>query len=74
MKLLQTFIIALLFNVLTPSVDANLNEFKSWRQMDFVFPSPAIRQQAINDGSFVASNVIPIDVAVDYKGNFTKIK
>lgn len=67
MKLLKTFIIGLLFYVLIPSVNATLNEFKNWKQMDFQFPSPAIRQQAINEGKFVPASIIPIDVAVDYQ-------
>lgn len=44
------------------------NEFKSWNQMDFKFPSNAIREKAISDGYFNAANVIPIDVQPDYRG------
>ncbi|CAG9807015.1 unnamed protein product [Chironomus riparius] len=51
------------------STEANVRIFKQWRQMDFQFPSNAIRQQAINNGYYVPANVIPIDVAVDYRGN-----
>jgi len=36
--------------------------------MDFQFPSNAVRQQAINNGNYVPANIIPIDVAVDYRG------
>lgn len=44
-----------------------LNVFKEWRTMDFKFPTPAARQTAINNGNFVAENIIPIDVAVNYR-------
>lgn len=47
-----------------------LNEFKTWKLLDYKFPSDAIRQQEISNGNFVASNAIPIDVAVDYRGKF----
>ena len=54
--------------VLTSNTEGNVRIFKQWRQMDFQFPSNAVRQQAINSGSYVPANVIPIDVAVDYRG------
>lgn len=65
MKVFAFFVVVLAVAEVT---NGGLNEFKNWKQMDFKFPSPTIRQQAIRDGNFVAANVIPIDVAVDYRG------
>lgn len=42
---------------------------QSWKQIDFVFPSSAVRNAAILDGTFVAANILPIDVDVDYHGS-----
>lgn len=41
---------------------------KEWKQLDFNFPSLAIRQDAIARGLFVQKNCFPIDVDVDYQG------
>lgn len=67
MKLRESFVVALFCFVLTASATMIVNEFKNWKQMDFQFPSVSVRQQATNDGLFVPANVIPIDVAVDYR-------
>ncbi|XP_070509323.1 dopaminechrome tautomerase-like isoform X2 [Chironomus tepperi] len=53
--------------ILTSNTEANVQIFKQWQQMDYYFPSPAIRQQAINSGNYVPENIIPIDVSVDYR-------
>lgn len=44
-----------------------LNSIRKWRQIDFDFPSPSVRADAIKDGMFIQSNVLPIDVDVDYQ-------
>lgn len=44
-----------------------VNPFAQWRTMDFIFPTPAMRQQAISSKNFVPENIILIDVGVDYK-------
>ena len=61
------YILALIL-ILTTNTEANVRIFKHWRQMDFQFPSNAVRQQAINNGNYVPANIIPVDVAVDYRG------
>lgn len=50
------------------NAQGNLRAFKEWTLMDFQFPSTGERTQAISSGNFVASSVIPIDVAVNYRG------
>lgn len=60
------FTITIIF-VLIINTEAIVKIFKQWRTMDFQFPSDAIRQQAISSQKFVPENIIPIDVAVDYK-------
>jgi hypothetical protein len=61
-------ILIVIYAALASAQVGSLNEFKNWKSMDFKFPTEAMRQQAINGGNFVASNVIPIDVAADYRG------
>lgn len=41
---------------------------RDWKQLDFSFPTPRDRDAAVKKGLFVASNVFPIDVDVDYHG------
>lgn len=50
-------------------VAGNFLEFKKWNLIDFKYPTPAARQHAINDKSFIPENIIPIDVAVEYRGD-----
>ncbi|XP_045497878.1 protein yellow [Colias croceus] len=35
-----------------------------WKQLDFAFPSPAARQQALDNGSFIPKNNIPMGLEV----------
>lgn len=44
-----------------------LNTIREWKQIDFDFPSPSVRAEAIKNGMFIQSNVLPIDVDVDYQ-------
>lgn len=65
---LKSLLTIILIITLATKTDAKVKIFKEWRQMDFQFPSKAVRQQAINNGNYVPENIIPIDVAVDYRG------
>lgn len=47
-----------------------LNSIREWRQIDFNFPNQFIRADAINRGLFNQSNVVPVDVDVDYQSIF----
>lgn len=38
--------------------------------MDYKFPNDEIRRKALADKLFVPSNIIPIDIDVDYRGEF----
>lgn len=65
---LKNLLTIILIITITTKTEAKVKIFKEWRQMDFQFPSNAVRQQAINNGNYVPANIIPIDVAVDYRG------
>lgn len=41
-----------------------------WKQLDFVFPSPAERQKAINEKRFNGTNCFPLDMDVQYQSKF----
>lgn len=47
-----------------------LNSILEWRQIEFNFPNPFVRADAINRGLFNQSNVVPVDVDVDYQSSF----
>ncbi|XP_055316182.1 protein yellow-like [Sitodiplosis mosellana] len=47
----------------------NLKVVAEWDSLDYVFPQPHLRQQAIQNGQFVRNNGVPIDVDVDYQEN-----
>lgn len=38
-----------------------------WKSLDFVFPTPDVRQTAVRNGYFAQANCVPIDVDVDYQ-------
>jgi len=59
----------LLLNASSIFAVADLKLLCSWNQMDFSFPTPQDRTNAIKSGLFVQPNVIPIDVDVDYHGS-----
>lgn len=39
-----------------------------WKSVEFNFPSPQLRQDAISRGEFVPGNSVPLDIDVHYKG------
>lgn len=46
------------------------NDFKlvsEWRDLEYAFPTPQLRQAAISSGQYVAGNGVPIDVDVNYR-------
>jgi Major royal jelly protein len=45
-----------------------LDSVREWKQLDFNFPDPQARADAIQKGLFVQRNAFPIDVDVDYQG------
>lgn len=52
--------------------NTNLKKLKivsEWSSLDYVFPTPEMRVQAISNGLYVPSNGVPIDVDVDYQDN-----
>ena len=51
---------------------ADLEIVCQWNQMDFAFPTIQEKNYAISNKLFIKNNVIPIDVDVDYKGEFLK--
>lgn len=49
----------------------NLRLVAEWKQPEFEFPSPSIRQAAIGSRQYVPGNAVPIDVDVDYRSSGT---
>lgn len=47
----------------------NLKGVAEWNTLDYVFPQPFVRQQAIQNGQFVPNNGVPIDIDIDYRGD-----
>lgn len=42
-----------------------------WKNLEFSFPSAEDRTNAIAQGKFIATNVVPIDVDVHYSGKLS---
>jgi hypothetical protein len=49
-------------------IQFDLMKVREWRQLDFNFPNPRARDDAIRRRLFVPQNNFPIDVDVDYNG------
>ena len=47
---------------------SDLNIVCQWNQIDFDFPTPQDRTEAIRNKDFIQQNVVPIDVDAEYKG------
>lgn len=45
-----------------------LDSVREWNQLDFNFPNPRTRADAIQKGRFVQRSCFPLDVDVDYRG------
>lgn len=45
-----------------------------WKQLDFLFPNPAEREQAIREKRFNGTNCFPIDTDVHHQGMELKKK
>lgn len=67
MKSFSVFVISLLIFVVQGQ-QPELKIVKNWKKLDFIFPNPSDRTAAIAKGTYVAQNVFPIDVDVDYRG------
>lgn len=58
-----------LFTIVCVAANAQ-SDFKlvsEWRDLDYAFPSPALRQIALTSGLYVPGNGVPIDVDVNYR-------
>ena len=53
-----------LFNVIKGDDLENLKEKYVWKQVDFAFPTPEDREQAINTKRFIPSNTLPLGLDV----------
>lgn len=63
MKLLSCFLVIFL----KASIIFALTSIREWKQLDFNFPNPRARTEAVQKGLFVPQNNFPIDVDVDYR-------
>lgn len=64
MKLFSLFFVLFL----KASIIVALTSIREWSQLDFNFPSPRARTEAVQRRNFVPENNFPIDVDVDYQG------
>ncbi|XP_055635772.1 protein yellow-like isoform X2 [Toxorhynchites rutilus septentrionalis] len=51
------------------TVGKQLKWVTQWKSLDFVFPTPKDREDALASGRFVPENCIPLDMDVDYNSN-----
>lgn len=47
--------------------EKNLKLVSEWKDLEFAFPSPSVRQAAIQNGQYISGRGVPIDVDVDYR-------
>lgn len=66
MKFLLASLACLLQVVCSQRLD--LENVREWKQLDFNFPTPAARNEAVQKKLFIPANVFLIDVDVDYQG------
>jgi hypothetical protein len=63
-----TLLLVLGIKLYAISAQLDLMKIREWKQLDFNFPNPRTREEAIRKRLFVAQNNFPIDVDVDYNG------
>lgn len=60
-------IVVLLLAFISVQAQKNLKLVSEWKDLEFAFPTPFHRQQAIQNGQYVPGTGVPIDVDVDYR-------
>jgi uncharacterized protein YifN (PemK superfamily) len=62
--------IVVLLSILTSGISArgSFPSIVEWKQLDFIFPNGSERERAINEKRFVATECVPLDVDVQYRG------
>lgn len=48
----------------------SLKILSEWKEMEFEFPSRDIRESAILNKNYIPGNSVPIDIDIDYRGNW----
>lgn len=48
----------------------SLKILSEWKEMEFEFPSHDVRESAILNKLYIPGNAVPIDLDIDYRGNF----
>lgn len=68
--ILQTFVLILLGTVIAYNGNKlkDLETIHSWNLLEYEFPSPQDRQEAINNGNLISNAGTPIDVQPSYGG------
>lgn len=62
------FIFCVELSISSAQIQFDLMRIREWKQLDFNFPNPRARDEAIRRRLFVPQNNFPIDVDVDYNG------
>ncbi len=44
-----------------------LKQLAEWKEVEFEFPSPNVRENAILNNNYIPGNSVPIDVDIDYR-------
>lgn len=48
-----------------------LGVIAQWKEMEFAFPTAEHRHLAVMQGKYIRGNSVPIDMDLDYSGEFT---
>lgn len=51
----------------------NFKVVSEWKDLEYAFPSPSLRQAAIQSGQYIPGRGVPIDVDVDYRNSNSRI-
>lgn len=68
-KLLCVFVGTLMLSKISSQQLVSLKQLAEWKELEFEFPSPNIRENAILNNGYIPGNSVPIDVDIDYRGN-----
>lgn len=68
-KFLCVFLVTLMLSKISSQQLVSLKQLAEWKELEFEFPSPNIRENAILNNGYIPGNSVPIDVDIDYRGN-----
>lgn len=60
-------VVVLVFAFVSVRAQKNMKIISQWKDIDYAFPSPLHRQQAIQNGLYITGRGVPLDMDVDYR-------